>query len=82
MYQTVKIWNMAKKGTYFYHDSGIYAKQGTFEILVHETEHIILNPSQNMYQTVNIWDMAIKRHIFLPWHRDICETLNIWNIGL
>ena len=35
-----------------------------------------------MYQTVNIWNMAIKRHIFSPQHRDICETVNIWNIGI
>ena len=34
-----------------------------------------------MYQTVNIWNMAIKSHIFSPQHRDICQTVNIWNIG-
>ena len=39
-------------------------KHWTFEILVYKTEHIILTPSQNMYQTVNIWKMAIKSHIF------------------
>ena len=82
MYQTVKIWNMAIKRPIFYPDTGIYAKQWTFEILVYKTEHIILTPSQNMHQIVYFWNMALKRHIFSPRHTDICETVNIWNIGI
>ena len=35
-----------------------------------------------MYQTVNIWNMAMKRHIFLPRDRDISKIVNIWNIGI
>ena len=38
----------------------------TFQILVYKTEHIILTPSRNVCQTVNIWNMAIKRRIFYP----------------
>ena len=49
----------------------MYAKQWRFEILVYKTEHIILTPSPNIYQKVNIWIMAMKRHIFLPCHIDI-----------
>ena len=82
MYQTVKIWNMAIKGAYFYPDTGIHAKQWAFEILVDKTEQVIFTPSRNMYQTVSIWNMALKRHIFSPQHRDIWQKVNIWNIGI
>ena len=80
MYQTVKIINIPIKKHIFYNDKGIYAKQWTFAILVYKTEHIILTHSRNIDQIVYFWNMAIKIHIFSPQHRDICETVNIWNI--
>ena len=83
MYQAVKIKIMAiKRHIFLTCHTDIYAKLWTFEILLYKTEHIIWTPSWNIYQTVNIWNMAIEKLIFSSQHRDICETMNIWNIGI
>ena len=61
-----------KSAHIFYPDKGIYANQWTFEIFVCIKRNILLTPSRDICQIVNIRNMAIKRHTLLHWHWDIC----------
>ena len=86
MYQTVNIWIMTIKGTYFHPNTGIYAKQWTFEILVYKTEHIYyINPfTEHLENSKNLKYGYKKAHIFTPTQRYMqnSEHLKYWYIKL
>ena len=69
-----------KSSHIIYPDKGIYAKQWTFKTFVYKTKHII-NPFTIHPPAIKHLKYGYKKAHTLPWHWDICETVNIWNIA-